>query len=97
MTTLTAIDKKENSLSVGNIIGANIIDLTLILPISSLIAGKALPVSSQFAMVDMPACFIVGCMALIPMLFSQKFRRSQGIVMVVCYIAYLLFTTLVLG
>ena len=39
VTTLTAIRKKESSLSVGNIIGANIMDLTLILPLCSLILG----------------------------------------------------------
>ncbi|MGD9560320.1 MAG: calcium/sodium antiporter [Oscillospiraceae bacterium] len=97
VTTLSAIAKKQCSLSVGNIIGANIIDLTLILPISSLIAGKALPVSSQFATVDLPACFAVGCIALIPTLITGKFRRAQGIFMVVFYVAYLVFTTLVLG
>lgn len=43
VTTLTAIAKKQASLSAGNIIGANIIDLTLILPICSLISGGALP------------------------------------------------------
>ncbi|MBP3328678.1 MAG: calcium/sodium antiporter, partial [Clostridia bacterium] len=44
VTTLTAIRKKESSLSVGNIIGANIIDTTLILPLCAVINGKALPV-----------------------------------------------------
>ena len=37
VTTLTAIRKKEASLSVGNIIGANIIDTTLILPLCAVI------------------------------------------------------------
>ena len=41
VTTLTAIRKKESSLSVGNIIGANIMDLTLIMPLCSLIQGQA--------------------------------------------------------
>lgn len=33
VTTVTAIVKKEASMSVGNIIGANVIDLTMILPV----------------------------------------------------------------
>ncbi len=93
VTTITAIAKKEHSLSVGNIIGANIIDLTVILPISSLIAGQALPVSSQLAAIDIPACLIVGCIAMLPTLITGKFNRWQGIVMLIFYIAYLLYTT----
>ncbi len=93
VTTITAIAKKEHSLSVGNIIGANIIDLTLILPISSLIAGQALPVSANLAAVDMPACLAVGCLALLPALISGRFRRWQGAALIVLYLAYLLYTT----
>ena len=85
VTTITAIAKKQASLSVGNIIGANIIDLTLILPISTMIYGGGLPVSRQVAMIDLPACLLVGCIAVIPALISQKFRRSQGIVLLFTY------------
>lgn len=46
ITTLTAIVKKQSALSVGNIIGANIIDLTLILPLCSLFSGKPLPITA---------------------------------------------------
>ena len=47
VTTLTAIAKKQDSLSVGNVIGANIIDLTLILPLCALISGGTLAGSAQ--------------------------------------------------
>ena len=38
VTTLTAVAKKQSELSIGNIIGANIIDLTLILPICAFLS-----------------------------------------------------------
>jgi len=92
VTTITAIAKKQASLSVGNIIGANIIDLTLILPISAMIYGGGLPVSRQVAMMDLPSCLLVGCIAVIPALISKKFRRSQGIVLLFTYAAYVVLT-----
>ena len=49
VTTITAIRKKQSSLSVGNIIGANIMDLTLIMPLCALILGKPLPVERHAA------------------------------------------------
>lgn len=78
VTTITAIAKKQASLSVGNIIGANIIDLTLILPISAMIYGGGLPVSRQVAMMDLPSCLLVGCIAVIPALNLQKIPPLAG-------------------
>ncbi len=93
VTAITSIIKKQASLSLGNIIGANIIDLALILPISSLIAGQAIPVSKQFAFLDIPACLMFGCIAVIPALIFKKFSRFIGICLVLIYIAYIIFTT----
>lgn len=92
VTTISAIAKKQASLSVGNIIGANIIDLTLILPLSSMIFGGSLPVSRQVAMIDLPACLLIGCIAVIPALIGKKFRRSQGVILLFTYAAYIVMT-----
>jgi len=88
VTTVTAVVKKQSSLSAGNIIGANIIDLTLILPLCSIVSGKQLVVSKQSYMLDMPACFLLVLIAMIPTLISQKFRRWQGVLMIGLYVAY---------
>jgi cation:H+ antiporter len=92
VTTLTAIRKKESSLSVGNIIGANVIDLTLILPICSLVSGQALPVSAASIRYDLPACLLVTVIALVPMLWKEKATKAQGILLLAVYAAYLIVT-----
>ena len=92
ITTLTAIIKKQSSLSVGNILGANIIDLTLILPLSAFVSGKALPITEASARLDLPACLLVGCIALIPAMISRKFHRWQGILLLAVYGGYVFLT-----
>ena len=91
-TTITAVVKKQSALSVGNILGANIIDLTLILPLSGLVAGKALPISAAAGKIDLPACLLVGCAAVIPPMFTKKFQRWQGALLLAIYAGYILLT-----
>ena len=89
VTTLTAIRKKQSSLSVGNIIGANIMDLTLIMPLCAIIQGKPLTIERQGMLLDIPACLIVCAAALIPALAQGKFKRWIGYLIGGLYIAYL--------
>lgn len=97
VTALTAIRKKESSLSVGNIIGANIMDLTLILPLCSLILGKPLPVQSQGMLLDIPACLIICAAVLVPALWKGKFQRWMGFLAGGLYAAYLAVMLLCFG
>jgi len=93
VTTITSIIKKESSLSVGNIIGANIIDITLILAVCGFICGGALPVSAQTVLLDIPVCLLVSLIAIVPALIRGKFERWQGflnIFIYVCYVALLI-------
>ena len=97
ITTITAIVKKESALSVGNILGANIMDLTLIMPLSSLISGKALPVAATSAMLDLPACLVVGLIAVVPAMIKSKFSRWQGFALLTVYAAYVVLTCFVMA
>lgn len=92
VTTVTAIVKKQSSLSIGNIMGANIIDLALIMPISALVSGKALPIDPSSARFDFPACLIVGCIAVIPTMITGKFRKWQGVLLLAVYAVYMFLT-----
>ena len=88
VTTVTAVMKKQSSLSLGNILGANILDLTLILPLSALVSGQALPVTAAAAKMDLPVCLLVGLVAVVPALIASKFKRYQGVALLVIYICY---------
>lgn len=88
VTTITAIVKKQSELSIGNIIGANIIDLTLILPICAFITNGSLPVGKQSAYLDIVVCLVVIVIAIIPTIIFKKLSRWQGALMICIYIAY---------
>ena len=92
VTTITALKKKVGALSVGNILGANIIDLTLILPICSFVSMSkgtgALAVSVSSVTIDMVVCLAAIAIAVFPTIITKKFQRWQGIVMLIGYIAY---------
>lgn len=89
VTTFTAIVKREANLSIGNIVGANIIDLTLILPVCALLSGGRLTVSPRSAALDLPVCFAMTLLGVLPPLLTGRFRRWQGAVMLAGYGAYL--------
>ena len=94
VTTLTAIRKKENSLSVGNIVGANIIDTTLILPLCAVINGKPLDVERINLVFDFPVCFAAVAVAIIPTVIQGKFKKWQGYALLSIYALYMLFLVL---
>ena len=94
VTTLTALARGEGSLSVGNIVGANIIDLTLILPLCALQCGGQLPLPRQTLGLDLPFCLTMCAVAVVPPLWTGRFHRWQGIALLGMYGGYV---TMVVG
>lgn len=88
VTALTALSRGEASLSVGNIVGANIIDLTLILPLCALQSGGRLPLPRQTLALDLPCCLTLCAIAVAPPLWSGRFFRWQGAALLGVYGMY---------
>lgn len=95
VTTVSAIKKKQASLSVGNILGSNIIDITFILPPCMLAYGKSLPVSAGTLYVDLPVLMGVSLLCFVPTFFTKKFSRWQGVVLLLGYAGYITYTFIV--
>ena len=92
VTAVTAIVKRQSSMSVGNVI-----DTTLILAVCSFVYGGSLPVSAQNIYLDFPAAILVSLIALVPTVIRGKFSRWQGVLMLAIYVAYLVITTVGIG
>ena len=90
-TSAAAIIKKQNALSIGNIIGANILDATLILSTGAFISRGALTVSASTVRIDLPAALLLMAIAVLPTAVSKKIHRWQGLMLAGVYTAYLIF------
>ena len=90
VTSVVASRKGENGLAVGNVVGSNIFNLLLILGVSSTIH----PISVNFAsMVDFVILIATSILVYIFAL-TKKINRVEGIVMVLAYVATVVFAVL---
>lgn len=92
ITSISAFAKKQYSVSFGNIVGANVINLSLILPLSTLISGGSLTLSWEQSAIDISICAVVTLLTLVPSFITRKFMRWQGAILLCIYLAYFCIT-----
>ena len=73
-------------MGLGNVIGANILNLLLVIGIPSAVAGILLERST--VTVDMPLALLVMAVLLVPILIRKKASRVQGVLLLGIYTAY---------
>jgi cation:H+ antiporter len=76
-------------MAIGNVVGSNIFNILFILGICALI--KPVSFTKNNLRVDIWLCLAVS-LALVAMLWGGKLSRIEGIVMVLCYIAVIIFS-----
>lgn len=88
ITTLTALSRREASLSVGNVLGANVIDLLLVPAVCALAAGH-LSVLPEMMALNIPMALLLGALTVLPALLLRRFQRLQGVALLAAYGGYL--------
>ena len=94
VTAITSLVKGHGSLSLGNIIGANLFNLVLVSGVSTVLSPFAIPGSKLVAginaslLIDIPVMLGVMLLLTIPTLIRQKLSRVQGIVLLCVYAAF---------
>ena len=94
VTAITSLVKGHGSLSVGNIIGANLFNLVLVSGVSVTLAPFEVPVGKTIfginssLILDMPLMLVVMALLTIPALTTKKLHRWQGILLLCIYAAF---------
>ena len=94
VTAITSLVKGHGSLSLGNIIGANLFNLVLVSGVSVTLAPFAVPVGNTICginsslVLDIPLMLAVMLLLTVPALTSKKLHRWQGIVLLGIYAAF---------
>ncbi|MCQ2413409.1 MAG: calcium/sodium antiporter [Clostridia bacterium] len=97
VTAVTALIKGHSSLSLGNIVGANLFNLVLVggvavtlnpfvVPASKLIGGL-----NASLLIDIPLAALVMAILTVPALIRGKLSRAQGIVLLCLYTGFIAF------
>ena len=98
VTAITALVKGHAALSLGNIIGANFLNLTLVTGISALVGPFDLPVTFEIfgipssLIVDLPITILAMLLLSLPPLLRSKVFRMQGILLLAMYVIFSVLT-----
>ena len=94
VTAITSIVKGHGALSLGNVIGANILNLVLVSGVASTVSPFPVPNNTQIAginsslLIDIPVMLFVMAFLTIPALIRGKLSRWQGIILLVIYATF---------
>ncbi len=97
VTAITSLAKGHGSLSLGNVIGANLFNLVLVSGLSITLSPFGIPEGSTIAgmnaslVLDIPVMFFVMLLMTLPALFKGKLYRAQGIILLAVYAAFCVF------
>lgn len=91
VTSIVAARKGQTELAVGNVVGSNIFNLMFILGISAIINPVAVNVASAY---DMLILAFISALVFLFSLTSKKIGRIEGSIMVITYVADVVFAVL---
>lgn len=87
VSSLTAIKKNHHAISVGNILGANILNIVSVIGISSI--PNDIPILSQNMSIDFPFMIVLLLILILPTIKKNKLYRFQGFIMLIVYLIYI--------
>lgn len=88
ITTISAIRKKEANLGIGNIVGSNVINCSLLVGLTGVIGGGSLAVGMETILITLPVAIVASLMLFLPTILYNKTYKWQGICLIGLYAIY---------
>lgn len=86
-TSVTAVIKGHHNMSIGNIVGANILNICLVIGVSSAVCP--IPISNNTKFIHLPAAALFILILIIPAILNWKVTRRHALVLLSLYIGYI--------
>ena len=90
VTSLFAIFKEQQNISLGNILGSNILNVSIIIGASTLVSEQGLIITRQTMLLDIPMALFVALIFVISGIYREEIGRLTGFILLSSYIIYLL-------
>jgi len=93
ITTINAIRKKQPNLGIGNIVGSNIINCTLLLGLTGAFSVGGLEISKQTLFISVPVSLVCCALFLLPY-YVKGGSKKYGITLLSIYVLYYIYLIL---
>jgi cation:H+ antiporter len=94
-TSVVAGIRGHRDIAVGNVVGSCLFNILMVLGVTAIVSPSAVPVSDQLLAVDVPL-MVAAAVACLPILFTGfAVTRSEGVLLLGFYVAYLGYLALV--
>ena len=95
VTTISSIRRKAGSIGIGNIVGANVLNIGLLVGLAGCISGsEGLSVDMLTMAISIPVAIVLCLLIAIPLMAKKESFRWQGITLISIYVVYLTFLIL---
>ncbi|MBQ3502173.1 MAG: hypothetical protein IJA72_00715, partial [Clostridia bacterium] len=89
IATITSVKRKRLNLAIGNIIGANIINLTLLFGLAGILSGtEGIALSTSEIATILPTILLASIILAFPILFKRRTYKWQGVTLLSLYAIY---------
>lgn len=89
VTSITSLKKKDSSIGIGNIVGANIINATMIMGSIGVISGGAMMLDNITKNLTIFVVLGISIVLCVPAMIKKKTFKWQGYVMLAIYIGFI--------